>query len=44
MSIKNIKPTEGEMEILQVLWQHGHCTLEKYMRVKQKGCGIYDHA
>jgi BlaI family penicillinase repressor len=29
MSIKNIKPTEGEMEILQVLWQHGHCTVRE---------------
>jgi BlaI family penicillinase repressor len=23
----NIKPTEGEMEILQVLWQKGNCTV-----------------
>lgn len=27
MSNTNIKPTEGEMEILQVLWQKKHCTV-----------------
>ncbi len=27
MSIINIKPTEGELEILQVLWQKGDCTV-----------------
>jgi predicted transcriptional regulator len=27
MSINNIKPTESELEILQVLWQKGHCTV-----------------
>ncbi|WP_231491942.1 BlaI/MecI/CopY family transcriptional regulator [Pedobacter sp. Leaf170] len=27
MSNSNIKPTEGEMEILQVLWQKGLCTV-----------------
>ena len=25
----NIKPTEGEMEILQVLWQKGHATVRE---------------
>ena len=25
----NIKPTEGEMEILQVLWQNGHATVRE---------------
>lgn len=25
----NIKPTEGEMEILQVLWQNGLCTVRE---------------
>ncbi|MFC3562448.1 BlaI/MecI/CopY family transcriptional regulator [Pedobacter jamesrossensis] len=29
MSITNIKPTEGEMEILQVLWQKGLCTVRE---------------
>lgn len=24
-----IKPTEGEMEILQVLWKKGHCTVRE---------------
>ena len=27
MSINNIKPTEGELEILQVLWQKKLCTV-----------------
>ena len=27
MSINNIKPTESELEILQVLWQKGNCTV-----------------
>jgi BlaI family penicillinase repressor len=27
MSISNIKPTESELEILQVLWQKGNCTV-----------------
>lgn len=26
---KAIKPTEGELEILQVLWQNGNCTVRK---------------
>ncbi|MEE1945407.1 BlaI/MecI/CopY family transcriptional regulator [Pedobacter sp. KR3-3] len=29
MSSNNIKPTEGEMEILQVLWKKGHCTVRE---------------
>jgi len=29
MTINNIKPTEGEMEILQVLWQKGHATVRE---------------
>ena len=29
MSIHNIKPTEGEMEILQVLWQNGRATVRE---------------
>ncbi|MFA6277345.1 MAG: BlaI/MecI/CopY family transcriptional regulator [Pedobacter sp.] len=29
MSNPNIKPTEGEMEILQVLWQKGNCTVRE---------------
>ncbi|MBO9674094.1 MAG: BlaI/MecI/CopY family transcriptional regulator [Sphingobacteriaceae bacterium] len=29
MSNQNIKPTEGEMEILQVLWQKGNATVRE---------------
>jgi len=29
MSNSSIKPTEGEMEILQVLWQKGNCTVRE---------------
>eukprot|EP01012_Entosiphon_sulcatum_P036894 TRINITY_DN47146_c0_g1_i1.p1 TRINITY_DN47146_c0_g1~~TRINITY_DN47146_c0_g1_i1.p1 ORF type:complete len:124 (-),score=16.90 TRINITY_DN47146_c0_g1_i1:115-486(-) len=29
MSNRNIKPTEGEMEILQVLWQKGNATVRE---------------
>ena len=29
MAIQNIKPTEGEMEILQVLWQRGNATVRE---------------
>jgi len=29
MTINNIKPTEGEMEILQVLWQKGLVTVRE---------------
>ncbi|WP_421938709.1 BlaI/MecI/CopY family transcriptional regulator [Pedobacter sp.] len=29
MNIHNIKPTEGEMEILQVLWQNGQATVRE---------------
>lgn len=27
MAIKHLKPTEGELEILQVLWAKGHATV-----------------
>ncbi len=27
MSINNIKPTESELEILQIIWQKGLCTV-----------------
>jgi len=27
MSTNNIKPTESELEILQILWQKEHCTV-----------------
>lgn len=42
MSITPIpKPTEGELEILQVLWQHGPCTVrfvhEKLSQSKEVG-------
>ena len=29
MNNPNIKPTEGEMEILQVLWKKGNCTVRE---------------
>ena len=29
MNNPNIKPTEGEMEILQVLWKKGSCTVRE---------------
>lgn len=29
MNNSNLKPTEGEMEILQVLWQKGNCTVRE---------------
>ena len=29
MNYTNIKPTEGEMEILQVLWKQGNCTVRE---------------
>ncbi|MDT9702515.1 BlaI/MecI/CopY family transcriptional regulator, partial [Streptomyces sp. P17] len=29
MEKNNIKPTEGEMEILQVLWAKGRCTVRE---------------
>ncbi len=29
MANRNIKPTEGEMEILQVLWQKGNATVRE---------------
>lgn len=29
MGNNNIKPTEGEMEILQVLWEKGNCTVRE---------------
>jgi len=29
MSNNNVKPTEGEMEILQVLWAKGNCTVRE---------------
>lgn len=29
MNKENIKPTEGEMEILQVLWAKGNCTVRE---------------
>ncbi len=29
MSNNNIKPTDGEMEILQVLWEKGNCTVRE---------------
>jgi len=29
MSVNDIKPTEGEMEILQVLWHKGLCTVRE---------------
>ncbi|MDQ7948236.1 MAG: BlaI/MecI/CopY family transcriptional regulator [Pedobacter sp.] len=40
MSSTNIKPTEGEMEILQVLWQQGDCTVrEVHEALNKKDAG-----
>lgn len=40
MSYTNSKPTEGEMEILQVLWQQGHCTVrEVHEALNKKDAG-----
>jgi BlaI family penicillinase repressor len=40
MSNKNIKPTEGEMEILQVLWQKDNCTVrEVHEALNKKDAG-----
>jgi len=40
MSNSTIKPTEGEMEILQVLWQKGNCTVrEVHEAIAKKDSG-----
>lgn len=40
MSNTNIKPTEGEMEILQVLWKKGNCTVrEVHEALNKKDAG-----
>jgi len=40
MSNSNIKPTEGELEILKVLWQKGLCTVrEVYEALDKKDSG-----
>lgn len=40
MNSHNIKPTEGEMEILQVLWQKGNCTVrEVHEALNKKDAG-----
>ncbi len=40
MSNSTIKPTEGEMEILQVLWQKGNCTVrEVHEAIDKKDSG-----
>ncbi|MCX2575595.1 BlaI/MecI/CopY family transcriptional regulator [Pedobacter sandarakinus] len=40
MNNNNIKPTEGEMEILQVLWQNGHATVrEVHETLNKKDAG-----
>ena len=40
MSNINIKPTEGEMEILQVLWKKGNCTVrEVHEELNKKDSG-----
>jgi BlaI family transcriptional regulator, penicillinase repressor len=36
----NIKPTEGELEILQVLWKNGNCTVrEVHEALNKKDAG-----
>ena len=41
MAIKNFKPTEGELEILQVLWRMGKATVrdvhETILQYKEAG-------
>lgn len=40
MSKTTIKPTEGEMEILQVLWKNGNCTVrEVHEELNKKDSG-----
>lgn len=40
MSNTNIKPTEGELEILQVLWKNGNCTVrEVHEALNKKDAG-----
>lgn len=40
MANTNIKPTEGEMEILQVLWKKGNCTVrEVHEELNKKNSG-----
>lgn len=40
MGNTTIKPTEGEMEILQVLWQKGNCTVrEVHEALNKKDAG-----
>lgn len=41
MGIKNIKPTESELEILQVLWDKSHATVREVHEEmsKTKECG-----
>lgn len=40
MGNTNIKPTEGEMEILQVLWKNGNCTVrEVHEELNKKDSG-----
>lgn len=36
MSLTNIKPTEGELEILQVLWQKQQCTVREVHEALEK--------
>lgn len=36
MSNNHIKPTEGEMEILQVLWAKGNCTVREVHQALDK--------
>ena len=40
MNNSSIKPTEGEMEILQVLWKNGNCTVrEVHEELNKKDSG-----
>lgn len=40
MDHTNIKPTEGELEILQVLWKNGNCTVrEVHEALNKKDAG-----
>ena len=41
MSIKNIKPTESELEILQILWEKKQCTVRDVHETLAKKDAVY---
>jgi len=36
MAATNLKPTESELEILQILWEKGHCTVRDVHEILEK--------